>query len=123
MTRFGRTADASDASDASPNDAEDSLRVVDNPDERRYEAHLGDRLAGVAEYRRAGDRVIFTHTETDPEMAGRGIAGALARGALDDVRARGLVMTPKCPFIAAYVARHPSYQDLVVRPEDLRKRH
>ena len=98
------------------------LRVVDNPDERRYDALVGERLVGMAEYRRAGDRVIFTHTETDPDLAGQGIAGRLARAALDDVRARGLVLTPKCPFIAAYIRRHPEYQDLVVMPQDLRRR-
>ena len=119
-----RTARAADATTSDADgEAEDELRVVDNPEERRYEALIGDRLAGMAEYRMAGNRVIFTHTETDPAFAGQGVASRLARGALDDVRARGLVMTPKCPFIAAYVERHPAYQDLVVSVEDLRRRH
>lgn len=121
--RAAQTARAADATASEPHrEARDELRVVDNPDERRYEALVGDRLAGIAEYRMAGNRVIFTHTETDPGFAGQGIASRLARGALDDVRARGLVMTPKCPFIAAYVQRHPAYQDLVVTVEDLRRR-
>jgi predicted GNAT family acetyltransferase len=96
------------------------LRIIDNPARRRYEAILGDTVAGFAEYRRVGDRIIFIHTETNPELKGMGIGGRLAAGALDDVRARGLTMTPKCPFIAAYVRRHPAYHDLVVSPEDLR---
>lgn len=123
--REALAADAADAAEAtsapgSPDAPE--LEIVDNPEERRYEARLGEQLAGVAEYRLAGERVIFTHTETDPELAGQGIASRLARGALDDVRARGRVMTPKCPFIAAYVKRHAAYQDLVVTAEDLRRR-
>ena len=119
-----RTARATDATAPDPERgaAADELRVVDNPAERRYEALVGDRMAGIAEYRLAGNRVIFTHTETDPGFAGQGIASRLARGALDDVRARGLVMTPKCPFIAAYVQRHPAYQDLVVTVENRRHR-
>ena len=123
--REARAAEAAeDSGRASERSSPDGLelRVVDNPDEHRYEALLGDELVGVAEYRLAGDRVIFIHTETDPELAGRGIASRLARGALDDVRARGRSMTPKCPFIAAYVRRHPAYQDLVVTAEDLRHR-
>jgi predicted GNAT family acetyltransferase len=34
---------------------------------------------------------------------------------LDDVRRRSLVVVPRCPFIAAYIRRHPDdYLDLVV---------
>jgi predicted GNAT family acetyltransferase len=121
--RGGRSAGAADAAMPDLDEATPAgeLRVVDNPVERRYEALVGDQLAGMAEYRRAGNRVIFTHTETDPDFAGKGVASRLARGALDDVRARGLVFTPKCPFIAAYVQRHPAYKDLLVSVEDLRR--
>jgi predicted GNAT family acetyltransferase len=94
----------------------DTPRVTDNPDERRYEVWVGDRLAGKAEYRRAGDRVIFFHTEIGQDFAGGGIGSHLARQALDDVRRRGLRVTPKCPFIAAYIRRHPEYQELVSEP-------
>jgi predicted GNAT family acetyltransferase len=91
-------------------------RIVDNPAERRYEAWLGERLAGFAEYRLAGQRIIFFHTEIDPAFEGRGVGSRLAADALDDVRRRGLRLTPKCPFIAAFVKRHPDYADLVDDP-------
>ena len=99
-----------------------SLRIVDNPEERRYEARLGRQVVGFSTYRRIDDRVVFIHTETDESVKGRGVASTLAAGALDDVRARGLKVTPKCPFIAAYIKRHPSYQDLVVSVEKLHRR-
>jgi uncharacterized protein len=98
------------------------LRVVDNPTQQRYEARLGRRVVGFSTYRLVGDRIIFIHTETDPALKGQGIASRLASGELDDVRARGLKVTPKCPFIAAYIRRHPPYQDLVVDIEELRRR-
>jgi uncharacterized protein len=90
--------------------------VTDNPAERRYEARVeGDALAGFAAYRLRGeDVIVFTHTEVDPAHEGEGIGGALARGALDDVRARGeRRVVALCPFIAAWVRRHPDYQDLL----------
>ena len=44
---------------------------------------------------------------------GRGLGGRLVVGALDDIRARGLLTVPLCPFAAEYIRRHPEYQDLV----------
>jgi predicted GNAT family acetyltransferase len=96
-------------------DAKD-LEIVDNPTEQRYEARLDGVVVGISEYRQAGARRIVFHTEVAPEHEGTGIGGRLARGVLDDIRARGLRLTPRCPFIAAYLERHPEFADLVVRP-------
>jgi uncharacterized protein len=93
--------------------ADQMLRVADNPDEHRYEAHMGDQLAGFSEYLVAPGRIIFTHTKVDPDLEGRGIGSRLVRFELDDVRRRGLKVTPRCPFVRAFIERHPDYQDLV----------
>ena len=91
----------------------DQPRVVDNPAQGRYELHLGDRLVGFSAYVARPARIVFTHTEVDGAYEGQGLGSKLARGALDDVRRRGLRATPRCPFIAAYIRRHPEYRDLV----------
>jgi predicted GNAT family acetyltransferase len=93
---------------------EEDLRIVDDRIGQRYEARLGGRVVGFAEYRRVRGRIIFVHTEVDPAMEGKGIGGRLAAGALDDVRAQGLTFSVKCPFIASYVKRHPEYDDIRV---------
>jgi len=93
---------------------EPSLEVRDNADLRRYEAWVDGALAGFSEYEPHDGWLVFTHTEVDPAYEGRGVGSGLARGALDDVRARGLHLTPQCPFIGAFIKRHPDYQDLVV---------
>lgn len=89
------------------------LTVLDHPEAGRYEARFGDDLAGVIEYRALSGRVVFLHTEVDERFVGRGVGQRLARTALDDLRSRGLRVTPICPFIAAYIKRHPEYEDLV----------
>jgi uncharacterized protein len=89
------------------------LRIADSPEDRRYEAFAGDRLAGVVEYRLRAGQVVFLHTEVLPAFEGQGIGSRLAAGVLDDARARGLAVVPRCPFIAAYIRRHPEYGDLV----------
>ncbi len=96
------------------------VEVADNTELSRYEARVDGALAGFAEYRRRPGRIIFTHTEVDPAFEGNGVGGALARGALDDVRRDGsLQVVPLCPFIRAWIERHPDYQDLVA-PEHAR---
>src|SRR5206468_244463 len=95
---------------------EQELRIVDNPDQGRYEAVLGDDLAGIVTYRRRPGHVVFLHTEVLPAFEGRGIGSRLAAGVLDDARARGLAVIPRCPFIAAYIRRHPEYGGLAPVP-------
>jgi hypothetical protein len=41
------------------------------------------------------------------------VGAALARFALDDVKAEGGTVVPLCPFIAAWIKRHPEYEAMV----------
>ena len=91
---------------------DDTVSVRDNPAESRYEAIVDGRLA-LAQYMLTGENITFTHTEVPIELEGRGIASQLARYALDDARRRGLRVIPLCPFISAYIRRHPEYNDIV----------
>lgn len=92
------------------------LTVRDNPAERRYEARLEGEVVGYSQYIPATDRIIFTHTVVEPEYEGRGIGTELARAVVEDAIARGLRITPRCPFIRAYLQRHRQYDDLVDYP-------
>ena len=94
-------------------DTDELPEVVDNPAEKRFEARVGGVLAGIAEYRLRPGRIVFTHTAVEAAFEGRGVGSRLAAVALDEVRARGLSVTPACPFIAAYIRRHREYADLV----------
>ncbi|WP_432482876.1 GNAT family N-acetyltransferase [Kineococcus esterisolvens] len=88
--------------------------VRDDPAEHRYEAHVDGELAAIAEYLPTQQFLVFSHTEVLPGHEGRGVGSALVRGALDDVRRRGLRVVPLCPFVAAWIRRHAEdYADLV----------
>ncbi len=89
------------------------VRVVDKPAKHRYEAMLDDQVVGVSVYELVDDRIVFLHTEVDSGLEGLGVGSRLAKGALDDVRRRGLKVVAKCPFIAAWLKRHPDYADLL----------
>lgn len=87
--------------------------VTDNRDASRYEL-VEDGHKAVAAYRLAGDTITFTHTVVPDALQGRGVASRLIKAALDDVRARGLKVVAQCPFVAAYIERHPEERDLLV---------
>lgn len=91
-------------SDATPN-------VVHNEAQNRFEIREGDQLAQLA-YDRRGDEIALVHTEVPPSMEGDGYGSALTKAALDYARAEQLRVVPTCPFVSAYIRRHPQYQDL-----------
>jgi uncharacterized protein len=89
------------------------VAVRDVPERHRYEATVEGRLAGFAEYRDRDGVRIFTHTEVFDAFEGQGVGSALASGALDAVDAGDGRIVALCPFIAAYIGRHPEYEALV----------
>ncbi len=96
-----------------------ALEIRDNPDQHRFEAHVGAQIA-VAQYMLSNSVMIFTHTEVPESLEGQGIGSALIEFALRDARARNLKVAPMCPFVAAYIRRHQDFADLV--PEEYRDR-
>ena len=95
-------------------DVSEQVVVTRNEDEHRWEARIGGELAGFAAYRQTDELVVFTHTEVDPAFEGKGVGGALARHALDEVEAEGTrKVMPLCPFIKAWIRRHRDYIPLV----------
>lgn len=93
------------------------VEVTHNPERTRWEARLAGELAGFAEYQLTDDLYVFTHTEVDPAYEGRGVGSALARHALDQVREEGdRQVLAVCPFIGAWIGKHPDYASLLYRP-------
>ena len=89
--------------------------VVGNPPELRYEVWTEGRLAGTIRYTLENGEITLVHTEVDPAFEGHGLGSILVAGALADIRTRGLKLHPLCPFVAAYLRRHPEFADLVAQ--------
>ena len=85
--------------------------VRDNTTKHRFELDVDGQIA-FAVYRREGDALAISHTETPVALRGKGVASALVRGLLDIARAQGLKVLPKCPFVAGYIDKHAEYADL-----------
>ena len=93
------------------------LTVRDVPEDHKYEIREGDRVLGIAVYRRRGDVTDFLHTEVDPDAGRSGVGGTLVRAALDDVRSSGGSVIASCPFVRGWIERHPEYAELVSRAD------
>lgn len=90
-----------------------SIEVRDDAEAGAYVVDVDGERAGKAVYHMRGGRHLFVHTEVDERYSGMGVGTRLVRYALDDVRAVGGTVVPICPFFAAYIERHPEYDDIV----------
>ncbi|HEX6040551.1 GNAT family N-acetyltransferase [Longimicrobium sp.] len=94
----------------------DQSGVTDNADEGRYELAVDGQMAMLA-YHRRGDTIFLTHTEVPEAMEGQGIGSRIVKHALDAARAAGDKVAPWCPFVRAYIDRHPEYEEIVTQEE------
>jgi uncharacterized protein len=88
--------------------------VRNNADRSRYELVLGSEVVGVADYQDHGDVVVFPHTQIKSSLRGKGLGARLVRAALDDARANGRRVVPRCWYVAEFIDANPSYRDLLV---------
>ena len=87
----------------------ENVTVTNNADARRFEVRIGDYF-GLIDYQIAGKNIVFSHTEVPQAFAGQGVAGKMARTALDFAVENEFKIIPICPFIAAFIRRNPEYQ-------------
>jgi len=89
----------------------DNLHVVNNKQNLRYEIDLGDEK-GYLEYRWHKGELALMHTFVPEKFEGKGIAGLLAKTALEYAKDEGLKILVYCPFVSSYIKRHPEYEVL-----------
>jgi predicted GNAT family acetyltransferase len=82
------------------------IKIENNALACRFEAVVNGRLA-VLDYRIEGGTIFLLHVEVPTSEQGQGIASRLSRAALEFSRDSGLKVVARCPFIAAYIGRHP----------------
>ena len=90
-----------------------TTEIRNNSAQHRFELDVGDGQIAVAYYQLAPGVITFTHTEVPRQLWGRGIGSKVARGAFDYARAQRLKVVAKCPFMSAYAAKHPEFNDLL----------
>jgi predicted GNAT family acetyltransferase len=86
--------------------------VRDNEAARRYELVVDGRTAFLV-YERWPGTIQLVHTEVPRELRGRGLGDVLAKAALDAASAAGEHVIATCPFVKAYIEKHPEYRPLL----------
>ena len=89
-----------------------TLAIRHEPDARRFTADVGGKTAYIT-YRELDPQLLeLDHTYVPHERRGGGIASQLTSRALEYAREHGFRVVPSCPFVAAYIERHPEYREL-----------
>jgi predicted GNAT family acetyltransferase len=103
------------ASDAPANTVETGIHVgpgallpdvIDNRAASRYELSI-DGLTATLTYQRGADTLTLVHAEVPEVLRGRGLGDALVSGSLALARAEHRRLVVMCPFVRAYLRRHP----------------
>ena len=77
----------------------------------RFTISVDGTVAGFTEIVDRDGRRTFTHTEVDDAFQDRGLASILIGEALQQTRDAGLRIVPVCSMVAAYVKKHPEFDD------------
>ena len=102
------------------------FEVQDRPEESRYvlidrgadgsaQDVIGEESYVDVDAGGAVQRVLF-HTGVSEDYAGQGLASVLVRAAVEDVIGAGYAVVPVCPYVAAWLPKHPEYSSSVVKP-------
>ena len=92
------------------------MTVEHDQSESRFVVHHGGELSQLVYKRNKGSkRIYYLHTEVPEAVQNQGIAEELVKEALSFAKGEQLNIVPICPYVQAYIKRHPEYQELVDR--------
>lgn len=66
--------------------------------------------------------VVIDHTEVDPSLGGKGIAGQLTRETAEYLRSTGVKAILTCSYAIRWFSMHPEYNDILDDPAEEEKK-
>lgn len=88
------------------------FEVTNNEKQMQFEIATNGEVASL-EYRFYKKDIALMHTSVPDTLNGKGIASALAHYALEWAKEHKKQVMVYCPFVAAFIKRHPEYDELV----------
>ena len=83
-----------------------SGEVIDNRSAQRFELEIEGETAFL-EYNRHNGALVLIHTEVPERLRGHKIGERLVVAALTAARSDGLRIVAVCPYVRAYLKKHP----------------
>lgn len=84
------------------------MHVRHDPDRSRFFLPLPDGDAEIVYAPFSEDVLDLQHTEVPPSGRGSGIADDLIRAALSYAREHGMRVMASCPYVRAWLRKHPA---------------
>lgn len=93
----------------------ENYELIDHTEARQYEFRIGNLVPRIEYIKSKNGEIYLTHTEVPAGLEGKGVGSALVAQALADIERRQLRLVPLCPFVAAYIQRHPEWKRIVMK--------
>ncbi|MBQ0148503.1 MAG: N-acetyltransferase [Flavobacteriaceae bacterium] len=87
-------------------------QVVKNSDKSRFELEIDGYIAFI-DYKQKDQLIKLIHTEVPEELGGRGVAATLVEKTLVYLENNNFTLYPYCPYVYAYIKKHPDWKRIV----------
>ena len=88
----------------------EDYELKDDVHRQQYEFRIGNYTPKI-EYIKS----INGEIEVPRELEVKGIGSQLVEKTLQDIERQGLRLVPLCPFVAAYIKKHPEWRRIVMK--------
>lgn len=92
------------------------LTVRDMGGKKRFQLGEGDETPFIEFIQNKQNIIFLTHTEVPRSLEGNGLGSLIVSKTLRHIRSEGHKMAPLCPFVAAYLKKHPEDADGILAP-------
>ncbi len=89
-----------------------NILLVKNEAKKRFEIEIDHHFAFI-DYNEFGSQIALVHTEVPEVLGGRGVASALVEKTLNYLDEQDKSLLPFCPYVFAYIKKHPEWKRLV----------
>lgn len=90
----------------------ENIQLIKNEDDNRFELTFNDKFAFI-DFKESSSQISLIHTEVDPDLKGTGAASALVKKTLQFIENTKKKILPFCPFVFAYIKKHPEWKRIV----------
>jgi predicted GNAT family acetyltransferase len=92
--------------------AYEEIPLIKNEDKKRFEIDIEGHFAFI-DYKTMGEDIALVHTETEPELRGKGAARAVVEKTLQYLDDHNVGLHPYCPYVFDYIKKHPEWKRIV----------